>query len=216
MPGFRDTGPNLSRPERDPAAIKQCLWAEVAAANALIGRTPGIDIIAPLPVWEVTNAGEKELSAAFTRARKILEVISHGHPQEWQHEYGVFVQLDPSLFANKPADTQANTTRLLQLVALSRADLIPSSNPALFVPSRENTEAIIGQMREELGVSEVYSRQMVTGYDPSLKLPVTFPEVDDDKVVQALIDGRLAVGNPDSPTQPWQYPLPGPDFQGPS
>jgi hypothetical protein len=59
-------------------------------------------------------------------------------------------------------------------------------------------------MREELGVAEEYRRLM----ENSDSHTADFPGIDGKRVVQAILDGQLRIGNPEQPhVKCWNGPV---------
>jgi hypothetical protein len=145
-----------------------------------------------------------DMAMAFNRARTVLRAISYGH-EHWAAEYGLKITVDNEALVDRHATVKAGTRRLLQLVALSRV-IVEPVDPVWSMPNRRAVREVLAEMREELGVTNEYQRQLQDRSLPSWSIP-DFPGLNDKHIVQAILDGRLSVGNPEQPEAVcWQYP----------
>jgi len=103
----------------------------------------------------------------------------------------MFIQVDPSAVTEEES---ASVVRLLQLVMLSRARVTPvTPNSEWAVPSGQELQRILKEMRTELGCAEAYEAQKPSIFSPD------FPGISADQLADAILDGRLVVGPSEQP-----------------
>jgi hypothetical protein len=165
---------------------------------------PGDDNLPLVETWQATNPKEAALAAGFRRGRQVLQGVSYGHSY-WEMETGLDLHLDDEAMSGKHEGVKLGTKRLLQLVILSRAPLSPPEveGDAWYLPTFLDIEQVKKEVREELGVAEEHKRIWESENPPAF--PPEFPGIDDKAIVDAIISGKLTIGNPDEPNaQCWR------------
>lgn len=168
------------------------LWQEVISTEHTIGTFPGMTPVELNTAWDLSDPKQLALAEAFRRGRTVMQAISYGH-NYWELEHGLRYLVDGSVFKGRHGAIRLGTQRLLQLGVLSRVG-VELVDETWSMPPIGEIGTVKGQMRRELGVEEAYQTAVREGTRVA-----EFPGVNDEVVVDAILTGRLTVGNPDQP-----------------
>ncbi len=206
MPHKHDAAPQVETPERHPGKLAKSIWEEVLAADEVIRPVTlraGDDDLPLVESWQTSNPKEAALAAGFRRGRKLLQAISYGHSY-WEMENGLEIELNDETLSSQHEVVKLGTKRLLQLAILSRVPLTPLETDAHWrLPTFQDIQQAKQEIREELGVTEAY-KEIRGGENPPM-YPPDFPGISDTAIVDAIVSGKLAMGNSGDPeAQYWR------------
>jgi hypothetical protein len=202
-----DSAPQVETSERRPEELARSVWEEVRVSDEVVSPVSlnrGGDALPLIESWQTANPKEAALATGFRRGRQVLQGISYGHSY-WQMENGLDLQLDDEAMAGKHDGVKLGTERLLQLVILSRAPLSPPEMESdnWYLPTFRDIDHVKQEIREKLGIAEEHKRIWESENPPTY--PPEFPGVDDTAIVDAIVSGKLTIGNPDEPdAQCWR------------
>lgn len=163
-------------PERH-LAIRGAIASEIAIADR-IGREYRTGLVEE---WDMSKMRESALAIGFLRGRTILQAISYGETY-WEAIYGIGLQLGKRPETEHPTVT-AGTKLLGQLAILSRPPIRPM-DAHWSLPIISDILASKQQLREELGIATSTNTSDFSG-------------LEYDRLVEAIITGEVAIGNPE-------------------
>ncbi len=182
------------QPERSPEEQAQSVWCEVLNSDGALRGSPFLNPVETEESWLQGNEKEAQLSQAFRRGRAILQVIAYGRTY-WEVETGLgFITPDKEVVTSQHPAVLEGYKRLIQLVILSRANLVDQDGWRL--TDTQDLAQIEEEITGELGLTREYEELVEA--QGAWDTP-TFPGCDDKTFVDAILSGKVRVGNPDDP-----------------